>query len=440
MAQIADAENLRLAFWKAARGKRPKGDCRVFQKHLDSNLAGLRAELLSGRVAVGDYHSFRILDPKERTIHAPSFRERVLHHALMNVCEPVLDRAAVFDSYACRQGKGQLAAVRRAQSHARRHSWFLKLDVRKYFDSVDHRVLLRLLGRKFKDPAVLEVFASIVASYQTGPGRGVPIGNLTSQHFANFYLAPLDRFVKERLGRRAYVRYMDDCVVWGGSKEELRRVWLAVAAFLADELALTLKPNTILNRTDAGMDFLGYRVYPHQLRLCRRSKRRFVAKFRRYEGEGAEGRWTELQLQQRMQALVAFTLPCRSWGFRRRVLQRFGVAANGLEPRDPRRQLEQQRDELPVSEPQQQQPGQCEQQPWIPGCAGPSSTGGLENPQADPAAILSSKRSVTRQRTANEDLVLVAEGPPQNLRAFRRQHHGSGPEKTIKAHLTDTLI
>jgi retron-type reverse transcriptase len=224
LAAIADPGNLRLAFWKASKGKRAKADCRAFQESLDTNLGALRAELLAGQVRVGNYHYFTIHDPKERTICAAQFRERVLHHALMNVCEPVLERAAVFDSYACRRGKGQLAAVRRAESYARRYGWFLKLDVRKYFDSVDHTVLRRLLRQKFKDAVVLALFDQVLASYQTAPGSGLPIGNLTSQHFANFYLAPLDRFIKEHLRRGAYVRYMDDFVVWGESGTDLRGV------------------------------------------------------------------------------------------------------------------------------------------------------------------------------------------------------------------------
>ena len=116
MAQIADGENLRLAFWKAAKGKRGKADCLAFRERLDENLAALEAELLAGEVFVGDYHYFKVHDPKERLICAAAFRERVLHHAVMNVCEPVLERAAVFDSYACRKGKGRLAAVERASA------------------------------------------------------------------------------------------------------------------------------------------------------------------------------------------------------------------------------------------------------------------------------------------------------------------------------------
>ena len=412
---IADAGNLRLAFWKAAKGKRAKADCRAFQARLDANLTALRADLLASTARVGDYHYFTIHDPKERTICAASFRERVLHHALMNVCEPVLERAAIFDSYACRRGKGQLAAVRRAAAYAGRYGWFLKMDIRKYFNSVDHDAMRGLLRRKFKDAAVLAVFDQVLASYQTAPGRGLPIGNLTSQHFANFYLGPLDRFVKEGLrhaeaeresereserghscplglpsspgqadrnvraparapdGALAYVRYMDDFVVWGDSGAELRAVWQAVEAFLAVELRLELKPNVALNKTAFGMDFLGYRLHPDELRLARRSKLRFARKFHQYEREHAEGRWTERHLQQRVQALVAFTLPAQSRNWRKHVMKRFGVVAHGLEPGDPRRQLEQQREQLPLGDPQQQQPDEPEQQQWFPRRPGPSS-------------------------------------------------------------------
>ena len=159
--------------------------------------------------------------------------------------------------------------------------------------------------------------------------------------------------------------------------------------FLAHELRLQLKPNIALNKTAFGMDFLGYRIYRDRLRLARRSKRRFARKFQRYEREWEEGRWTELQLQQRMQALVAFTLPARSRNWRLHVLDRFGVAANRLEPRESWRQLEQRRQELPVRQPQQQHAGQQEQQPGFPSGSGPSSTGALESAPAAPAAILS---------------------------------------------------
>ena len=401
MAQIADAENLRLAFWKASKGKRGKADCRAFQAQWEEHLAALRAELLAGEVAVGDYHYFTVQDPKKRLICAAAFRERVLHHALMNVCEPVLERAAVRDSYACRKGKGRLLAVERAQSYTRTHCWFLKLDIRKYFDSIHQPTLRALLGQKFKDPLLLGVFDRIIGSYQTAPGRGLPIGNLTSQHFANYYLAPLDRFVTETLQRGAYVRYMDDFVVWGDSGRELRAVCERVREFLARELKLDLNDKTIINRTTFGMDFLGYRLFPGTVRLARRSKVRFTRKFRRYEAALMRGEWSELVLQQRMQALLAFVVPANSGAFRQHVLQRFRVAAKRLEPRESGRQLEQRCELLPVGVSQQQQPDEQQQQHRVPRRPAPSSTRAWERALADPATILSPAASALEQIADN---------------------------------------
>jgi len=397
MGAIAAPDNLRLAFWKAAKGKRGKADCLAFRERLDENLAALGAELLLGDVPVGDYHYFKVHDPKERLICAATFRERVLHHVLMNVCEPVLERGAVFDSYACRKGKGRLLAVERAQGYARAHRWFLKMDIRKYFDSIHQVTLRELLGRKFKDPVLLGVFDCIFGSYQTTPGRGLPIGNLTSQHFANFYLAPLDRFLKETLRRGAYVRYMDDFVVWGESGRELRAVCERVRTFLAAELKLELKANTAINRTAFGMDFLGYRLFPGTVRLARRSKVRFARKFQRYEAAHLRGEWSELVLQQRMQALLAFVMPAESGAFRRHVLRRFRVAAKWLEPCESGRQLEQQRHQLSYGEPQQQQPDEQEQQHRVPFRPPPSSTRLPDRGGADPAPILSPAGVLTGQ-------------------------------------------
>ena len=416
MEMIVAPENLCLAYWRAAKGKRAKADCRQFSQRLDEELETLRTDLVSGKVHVGDYRYFTIRDPKQRRICAASFRERVMHHALMNVCEPVFERAAIFDSYACRKAKGRLAAIERAYGYARTHRWFLKMDVRKYFDSIEQSILLSLLGRKFKDPALLRLFGSIISSYETAPGKGLPIGNLTSQHFANFYLGGLDRFVKEELRRRAYVRYMDDCVVWGDGPEELKVIRDGVREYLAVELKLELKANPVINRTAVGMDFLGYRIFPQTVRLARRSKVRFARKFRRYEQAYLRGQWTELHLQQRVQALLAFVMPADTWAFRKHVLDRFaclpdgeegstflsraqrrqGVVAKGLEPGDPGRQLEQQRQELPGHEPQQQLAGQQEQQQRVPLRSAPSS---IPHGGTDPAAILSWEGAMAQANT-----------------------------------------
>lgn len=247
-------------------------------------------ELAEGTYEVGPYHQFTIFDPKERLITAPCFRDRVLHHAVTLVCEPVFERLLIADTFACRRGKGRIAAVERARSFARCFHWFLKLDIRKYFDSIDHAILSRLLRRKLKDRRLLELFDRIIASYEVAPGRGVPIGSLTSQHFANFYLGQLDRFVKEELQAGGYVRYMDDFVVWGKDRAGLTTVRDRIKEFVARELSLTLKPHPYINQSRWGMDFLGCRVKPSHIGLNRRSRVRFGRRLPWLERKHAAGR------------------------------------------------------------------------------------------------------------------------------------------------------
>ncbi|MSP01425.1 MAG: hypothetical protein EXR07_10320 [Acetobacteraceae bacterium] len=176
LADIADFHNLARAFHFAARGKRGRSDVESFRDKLDSELATLRADILDGTVSVGAARSFRIRDPKPGIIHAPAFRERVPHHAIMAHAGPVLDRAPIFDTYACRTGKGSLAAVRRVLDHAGHFSWFTQIDIAGYFAHIDHGVLLGLLARTFKDAGPMALFGRIIGAHRDGPGRGLPIG------------------------------------------------------------------------------------------------------------------------------------------------------------------------------------------------------------------------------------------------------------------------
>jgi RNA-directed DNA polymerase len=339
MERVHDRATLREAFARASLGKRTKRDALAFGLRLDENLAELARELVQGTYEVGPYHQFTIFDPKERVITAPCFRDRVLHHALNLVCEPVFERFLIADTFACRRGKGRIRAVERAQYFSRRYPWFLKLDIRKYFNSIDHEILSKRLGKKFKDRRLLDLFDRIIASYEVMPGHGVPIGSLTSQHFANFYLGWLDRFVKEGLRAGGYVRYMDDFVVWGEDRAWLSGVRDRVREFVERELSLGLKPEPYINRCRFGMDFLGCRVKPSHVSLNRRSRVRFGRKLRWLEREHAAGRLDEASLQQRATALVAFTHagPTVSWRWRSRVLQSLVVDGQGLEPGDPGR-------------------------------------------------------------------------------------------------------
>ena len=321
LAEVADLDNLAQAFWRAARGKRESPEVVAFASDLDRALGELAHAILGGTVRVGEVRSFEIRDPKPRRIHAPCFRERVLHHALIAHIGPPLDRALSDDTFACRPGKGTLAAVLRAQQQVRRHPWFLKLDVRAFFASVDHEVLRAALRHKLKGRGVLDLCDRIIAAYATSPGRGLPIGALTSQHFANYYLAPLDRLIQGSLRAPAMVRYMDDIVVWCRSNAEAREVLRAVEECAGVALHLALKPAQ-LQRSEQGLSFLGFRVFPRRLGLSRRRRRRYAAARRRLEHAYATGLIEAPALQAGIDAALAITAHAEARGWRRGDLRR----------------------------------------------------------------------------------------------------------------------
>jgi len=326
---IASPDNLRLAFWKAAKGKRYKAEVISYSAHLDKELMHLRSQLLNGKVSTGNYHYFTIYDPKERIICAASFPERVLHHALMNVCHDAFDLFQIEDSYATRRGLGTYAALNRASNFHKKNSYFLKMDVRKYFDSIDHEILKGLLRKRFKDHQLLMIFDKIIDSYHTKVGFGIPIGNLTSQYFANFYLAFADRYVKQGIGMKAYVRYMDDMVIWDKDKDRLKEVGNAFSDYLNINLKLELKIK-YLNRSRHGLSFLGYRLYPEEWCLNKRSKIRYELKLRKYLKNFEEGIWDENDLESHLRPLLAFTEHANTKGFRMEVLNKIKDNCRGL--------------------------------------------------------------------------------------------------------------
>lgn len=266
--------------------------------------------------------AFRIRDPKPRLIHAPAFRERVLHHAVMAHVGPVLDRALVDDTFACRQGKGGLAAVQRAQAHARRFSWYGKIDIRAYFPSIDHQKLCELLRRRFRDRALLALISRVIDAHHHTPGKGLPIGSLTSQHFANFYLAGLDRRLLEACRVRGMVRYMDDIVWWTDSGEAARAVMDDAIGFLRDRLGLEVKQPVQLGRSAAGLAFCGYRILPGALLLSRRRRRRYSEGRRKWESLYASGAVDAPTLQAGYASVLATTVHADAAAWRREQLRR----------------------------------------------------------------------------------------------------------------------
>lgn len=315
-------DNLRRAFWRASKAARRSEAVRKFEAALETNLRSLQDDLRNKCVSGSGFTRFVIHDPKKRVITAPSFRDRVLHHAIMNVCEPHFERWLVYDSYACRKGKGRLAALQRATSHAARNGWFLKLDIRKYFESIPHDRLMAAMGRKFKDRRLLSLLGRLIEEYPADTaGVGLPIGSLLSQHLANFYLGPVDRLCLERISAKGYVRYMDDFVIWSDDAAELRQSWRRIEDFVEEELGLRLKSSAHMNRTAHGMDFCGFRIFPGWRVLNRRSRRRWESAMRKIDALG-----DEQERQKRIQAIIAFAREGSSWQFRRRALARASTA------------------------------------------------------------------------------------------------------------------
>lgn len=316
--QIVDPDNLRLACWKAAKGKRYSQHVLTYQQDLDNNVLLLRSQVLSGQIDVGNYHYFKIYDPKERNICASAFKEQVLHHALMNVCHDSFEQQQIYDSYACRKGKGTYAALKRAGKFTKQFEFFLKLDVKKYFASITHDILKGQLDRMFKEGNLCAMYAEIIDSYEDSKGKGLPIGNLSSQYFANHYLSGLDHFIKENLSIKGYVRYMDDMILWHNDKAILKQANAGIRKYVAEHLSLELKPE-LLNRSRRGLPFLGYLVFPYNVKLAKRSKRRFIKKISEIEEQYHSGAWSEAECQRKGLSLLAFTNHANAVNWRKKV-------------------------------------------------------------------------------------------------------------------------
>lgn len=270
--RILEWDNLLEAYRKARTGSSHSPDAVLYAMNLHENLTTLQRSLAEGNPVVGEYHYFNIHDPKERTICAAPFAERVLHHAIMLVLEKRLEQHLIHDTYACRVGKGTKSAVLKAFANTKASMWFLKLDMRKYFDSIDHAVLRCKMRQVCKDWDLLRLLDRIIGSYSTSEGKGIPIGNLTSQHFANFYLSSFDHYIKEVLHIKRYVRYMDDCILWASTKEELLFCRRVLVQYLEQELKLSVK-YSVINKTENGVPFLGFLLKGDRI-LVLRSKRK----------------------------------------------------------------------------------------------------------------------------------------------------------------------
>jgi hypothetical protein len=306
--QVCSFPSLLEAAHRAFRANRNNADALQFMYRLEPELFQLQRELLDATCRPDPYHTFSIREPKERQIAAAPFRDRVLHHSICSVLEPVIERRYIYDSYACRKGKGSHGAIQRAWVFTRKHGWFLKCDMAKYFDSVDHEILKGLLHRLFKDVRFLDLLENTIDhnAPHNAPGKGLPIGNLTSQYFANLYVDGLDHFIKEQLRVKHYVRYMDDFLCFTDSIEELHLILREVREFLDERLCLRLKDRKCyIAPVTQGIPFLGMRIFPGIIRLSRPSLVRCRRKLKHREKAFTHGRITEEALIQSAGSLIA---------------------------------------------------------------------------------------------------------------------------------------
>lgn len=281
-ARIIDPENLFRAFFAFRNGKSRKRDVAEFEVDLERNIFELHHELKTRSYRHGSYESFFITDPKQRHIHKATVRDRVVHHAIHAVVNPCLEETFISDSFSCRVGYGTHKGVNRlrtllwrASANNRRSVVAMKCDVRKFFLSIDHGVLLGLLSQRIKDNDTMWLLREVIESF----GPGLPIGNLTSQMLANFYMTPLDRFIKEQLRARFYVRYTDDFILISDSRVELAGWLEQIESFLRERLKLALHPQKVSFHTFAsGVDFLGYVQFPTHRLIRTKTRRRVLAR------------------------------------------------------------------------------------------------------------------------------------------------------------------
>lgn len=282
---IISVENLLAAWQEFLRGKRKKHDVQEFGHNLMDNVLELHHELKDKMYVHGSYHAFNISDPKPRNIHKASVRDRLLHHAVHRKLYPYFDKKFISDSYSCRVGKGTHKALDRFRSCAyqvsKNHTktcWVLKCDIRKFFASVDQKVLMDIVVRHIHDPDTVWLIGQVVRSFNSGTsGKGLPLGNLTSQLLVNIYMNEFDQFVKHKLKAKYYVRYADDFVFLSQDKQWLGSLIPRIADFLDTKLALSLHPDKVYIKSFAsGVDFLGWVHFPSHRVLRTAAKRKML--------------------------------------------------------------------------------------------------------------------------------------------------------------------
>lgn len=342
--QITDYENLWIAYLNARKNKRFRAEVLEFSHNVEENLIQIQNELIWKTYRVGRYREFYVYEPKKRLIMALPFKDRVVQWAIYQVIEPLLDRQFIPDSYACRKGKGVQKAFKRLQYWERKldrsckKPYYLKLDISKYFYRIDHDVLMSILERKFKDPDLLWLLETIIRSEDTKfgvplgdhgfeeeriEGLGMPIGNLTSQLFANLYLNELDQYAKHEMRLRYYIRYMDDIIILHESKQELWRILEEIDMFLRSELKLQLNNKTTIRPIKCGIEFVGHRVWPTHVKISKRTSKKMKRRLKYIQKAYARGEVTLEQARSTLMSYLGLLQHSDTYSLTKKILSEF---------------------------------------------------------------------------------------------------------------------
>lgn len=296
------------------------------------NILSLHSSLIGRSYTHGGYHAFKINDPKPRNIHKASVRDRLLHHAIYRILYPFLERTFIADSYSCRLGKGTHRAVNKFNGYAHRASknnirtcWVLKCDIKKFFANINHDILINILQEYIPDEKITRLLKSVIESFSSGKlGTGIPLGNLTSQLFANIYLNKLDQFAKHKLKARYYIRYADDFVILSENKEWLERQIELIRKFLCEELRLELHPNKVfIRKFSQGIDFSGYVVMPHYRVLRTKTKRRVLKKIKHKKLDLLNGKISGKIFSQSLHSYLGVLKHCKGYKIENEIRKLF---------------------------------------------------------------------------------------------------------------------
>ena len=324
---VTSLSGLFLAWNEFRMGKERKLDVQQFFLNLEMNIINLYRRVKSGAYKHSDYISFFICDPKLRNINKAEVSDRVLHHSIVRHIEPLFEKSFIFDSYSSRDNKGTHRAIKRLKNfcltltkNKTRTAWALKCDVKKFFDSVDHEILLSLVREKIKDIKLMEIIEEITRSYNKDSGRGIPLGNLTSQLFSNVYLNQLDHFVKRELRVKYYVRYADDFIILDTEKEQLEKLVPVLSDFMETRLKLQLHPSKIfIRKIHQGIDFLGGIVFPTHIILRTKTKKRMFRKIKARKKELELGLIDKKSFNQSLQSYFGMLVHCRGREVRNKI-------------------------------------------------------------------------------------------------------------------------